>query len=271
MKYPAQCPEFGPRPNRRLRFASTRILIDFPPFDGKRHSLPDRNARARRVAYSLRACHQQPCSVARVASRYVAVLRPERFRTHTQLQPRAGRQTLWCRPLQFRCLPHCPIMPALFRLSVYARTFFQVFSKKPAGIVELHVLDAELGQQPTFDRTWTWSISTEAFSYLFLPLLLFLLAFMDTLTKLLLAYIGAVFAGLCVSYLFYAYGHSLVDHWPFLQSGNAVNDQEWIRYYNPYLRLFDFWIGCVAAKLFLHEGALAQGWRARACWQVAAV
>ena len=155
----------------------------------------------------------------------------------------------------------CPLyFTFLFTLGHFAK----FFPRNPSASLSYMMLTQSWVNNQYVTAPWTWSISTEIFSYLFLPLLLFLLAFTDTLTKLLLAYTGVVLVGVTVSYLFYAYGHSLVDHWPLLQSGSADNDEEWIRYYNPYLRLFDFWIGCVAAKLYLHEGAFADGWRGQA-------
>ena len=104
----------------------------------------------------------------------------------------------------------------------------------------------------------SWSISTEVFSYVFFPLIIILLSAAKSTKSLLLSYLGVIAGGIGITYLFYVYGSFLLYNFPKFAGDDAETDISWIRFYNPYIRLFDFMAGCVAARLYLHPTAFAR-------------
>lgn len=102
--------------------------------------------------------------------------------------------------------------------------------------------------------TLTWSVSTEFFFYLLFPIALFFLR-SGNVRHIFKLFLMITICGVCMSLAFYYMGQSLVDALPVLFSGDAENDWKWIRYYNPYLRIFDFFIGCVSAKFYMNRSS----------------
>jgi peptidoglycan/LPS O-acetylase OafA/YrhL len=97
--------------------------------------------------------------------------------------------------------------------------------------------------------THLWSISTEVFFYVVFPLIAILLVKAKSLmTIILIGIANIVFAGVAF-YFVINHSHEIMSFIaPRLSKADAWN---WLIYYSPYMRLFQFISGCIACHLYL--------------------
>jgi peptidoglycan/LPS O-acetylase OafA/YrhL len=104
----------------------------------------------------------------------------------------------------------------------------------------------------------SWSISTEVFFYIFYVFFVFILLRIKTPRTTVLAMSALSAAVLAIMIISRTYMHNIeaiasryVDNFIYADDNWNMSFIRWLFYYSPYVRIFEFILGCFAAQLYL--------------------